>query len=61
MKKRYIAPQITREVALRVHAMLCASDGSGVTSNGIGYGGVDTGGTLDPSAREDDFWDEDME
>ena len=58
MKKTYIAPVITREVALKAHAMLC---GSGVTGDGIGYGGVDTGGTKDPSAREGDFWDDETE
>ena len=32
---------------------------SGVTSDGttdIGYGGVDTGGTMDPSSRQDNGW-----
>lgn len=53
MKKNYIAPAITREVALKVHTMLCAS---GVTSDGIGYGGVDTDGTMEPSARQDNGW-----
>lgn len=53
MKKNYIAPAITREVVLKVHTMLCAS---GVTSDGIGYGGVDTDGTMEPSARQDNGW-----
>lgn len=53
MKKNYIAPAITREVALKAHTMLCAS---GVTSDGIGYGGVDTDGTMEPSARQDNGW-----
>ena len=35
---------------------------SGVTGNGIGYGGVDTGGEKDPSAKNvlsiHDVWDD---
>lgn len=53
MKKNYIAPAITREVALKERTIVCAS---GVTSDGIGYGGVDTDGTMEPSSRQDNGW-----
>lgn len=53
MKKTYIIPTIKRIVMLKVHTMLCAS---GVTGDGIGYGGVDTDGTMEPSARQDNGW-----
>ena len=52
MKKTYIIPEITVEHA--ESAMPLAA--SGVTSNnGIGYGGVDQAGTLDPSTKENYF------
>jgi len=53
MKKTYIIPTIKRIVMLKAHTMLCAS---GVTSDGIGYGGVDTDGTMEPSSRQDNGW-----
>ena len=54
MKKRYTTPRISvAQVALQ--RLVCAS---GVSSDkGIGYGGVDEGGTMDPSARRrKDVW-----
>lgn len=49
MKKRlYIAP-VMEVVEINTMTLLA---GSGVTSNGIGFGGEDTGGDLDPSAPE---------
>ena len=49
MKKRYIIPQVS--IVQIMHELPIA--GSGVTgNNGIGYGGVDTDGTLEPSVKE---------
>ena len=45
-KKEYIAPSM--DVVEIKNMQLLA--GSGVTSTGIDYGGVDNDGTLDPSA-----------
>ncbi len=52
MKKIYIIPEIQVEQAESVMPLAT----SGVTSNnGIGYGGVDQAGTLDPSTKENPF------
>ena len=59
MKKTYMAPQM-EQVKVKDMLPLCASGvgGSGI-SGAPGYGGVDTGGTLTPSAKEfTDFGDE---
>lgn len=53
MKKTYIIPTIKRIVMLEERTIVCAS---GVTSDGIGYGGVDTDGTMEPSSRQDNGW-----
>lgn len=45
-KKEYMTP--TMDVVETEELMLLA--GSGVSSDDIGYGGVDEGGTLDPAA-----------
>ena len=51
MKKTYKKPSLV-VVECKTEAMLA---GSGVSSgNGIGFGGVDTGGTQIPAAREID-------
>ena len=57
MKKTYIQPQ-TEVAEMRTETMICGS--RGVTSNkGIGYGGVDDGGVLDPASRRgSDDWDD---
>ena len=62
MKKTYIIPCTSIELAL-AEQMLA---GSGITGSGngginIGYGGVDTSGVLEPSAKESDWniWGED--
>lgn len=48
-KKMYITPEVQVVEAENVQLLT----GSGVNSDlGIGYGGVDEGGTLDPSAPE---------
>ena len=58
MKNIYIIPTIKRIVMLEVRTMVCAS---GVTGEGIGYGGVDIDGTMDPSSRQDNGWLDDDE
>ena len=57
MKKTYLQP-LTEVVKMETVRMICVS--GGITSgNGIGYGGVDDGGGLDPSSRGlDDLFDE---
>ena len=54
MKRQYITPTVMT-VQAQAMQMLAAS---GVSSDkGIGYGGVDEGGTMDPSARRrKDVW-----
>ena len=48
MKKTYMTPAF-EVVRVQTQALLT---GSGVNTDGIGYGGVDTGGTMEPSSRE---------
>ena len=53
-KKTYIVPAIAEEAVLTEQFLA----DSGVSSdNGIGYGGVDTEGSKDPSSRRD-AWDD---
>ena len=58
MKKKYNAPEMW--IVELQHVMPLATSGVGANDPyNIGYGGVDTGGTLIPSARENNgFWDE---
>ena len=54
MKKVYITPTLNME-KLEAAKLLA---GSGVKAEGIGYGGIDSGGSLDPAAPQfifDDF------
>ena len=55
VKKTYTAPAL-KEIEIKQTQFLC---GSGVTGNGIGYGGKDTNGTKDPSSRRYNGWDDD--
>ena len=59
MKKTYFSPETT-VVSMAMAQMVCQS---GVTSKGIGYGGVDEDGTKDPAARRRrrDAWDDEEE
>lgn len=59
VKKTYTAP-LMKEYELSYSQFLC---GSGVSSTkGIGYGGKDDGGTLDPASRRYQYdWDDDEE
>ena len=57
MKKRYIQPCMKDEHVQAAEILA----GSGVTGNeGIGYGGTDNNGTLDPEAKESAWaiWEE---
>jgi hypothetical protein len=55
-KKKYVAPATSCD-AVGEDGMLCAS--AVYSDNGIGYGGVDEDGTIDPEARSHrGVWDE---
>ena len=59
MKKQYIRPSMS-EVTLDSMQLLSGSIKS--SNDEIGYGGVDDGGTKDPSSRRFGFdWDEEDE
>ena len=59
MKKQYIIPYMS-EVTLDSMQLLSGSIKS--SNDEIGYGGVDDGGTKDPSSRRYQFdWDEEDE
>lgn len=56
MKKEYMQPAIVM-VQTKLAMMICGSQD--ITSDvGIGYGGVDEEGELDPAARRHNVWDE---
>ncbi len=50
-KKEYITPNM-RMLSCGMGSLL---SGSGVSADGIGYGGVDKDGSMDPSAKYDDI------
>ena len=49
MKREYVAPQM-EQMQMDEELPLCGSVKS--SSNGIGYGGIDVDGILDPAANE---------
>ena len=58
MKKLYITPLMKQEQAEASEILASSGVGSDI---GIGYGGVDTGGTLDPSVKtinDVNVWDD---
>lgn len=56
MKKRYIAPEVNM---VTIGSVLPLAASGVTTDRGIGYGGVDEEGTLDPSSRRGhNVWDE---
>ena len=58
MKKQYIKPSMYEEAQDCMQLL----SGSVTSTNGIGYGGVDNGGTKDPSSRSFDYgWEDDEE
>ena len=57
MKKIYLSPD-SLILNLQVAKMISTSEGVS-SSKGIGYGGVDNGGTMDPSVKvHNNVWDE---
>ena len=62
MKKTYMSP-LCEEIKLNSRCTLLNSSGVGIDNlEGFeGYGGVDEGGTLDPSSREFDELDEEFD
>lgn len=52
MKKIYIVPNM-KALQMQGEQVLAAS--GVISNNGIGYGGVDTDGTKDPSVKENIF------
>lgn len=59
MKKRYITP-VADIAEIRTVQMLNAS-GVSDEEKGIGYGGIDEEGELEPAARRRDVWEDDEE
>ena len=59
MKRMYIQPSLAI-VTVRAPAVLCMSDPNGVQGdNGLGYGGIDKDGKLDPGIKPmRNLWDE---
>ena len=57
MKKTYSQPQ-AKAAQMETLGIICGSKDIQTTINGetIGYGGVDTGGSLNPSSRRNDIW-----
>ena len=56
MKKRSITPAM-KAAAMEMENLM--TDSGVVSTQGIGYGGVDEGGTIEPAAREyNGMWDE---
>ena len=59
MKKKYMTPTVEVVIITNNHHLLTTSDRINAGTKGIGYGGVDIDGVLDPASREfDDWWDE---
>ena len=57
MKKTYIQPSIEMAQSL-LNGMICSSQDSIASDNGIGYGGVDEEGSLEPASRRLNVWEE---
>ena len=54
MKKTYLAP-VVEVMNTEVEDLLA---GSVTSDKGIGYGGVDTAGDMDPASRSVNSWDD---
>ena len=66
MKKTYSQPQ-AKAAQMETLGIICGSQdiqatiGTGTDAETIGYGGVDTGGSLNPSSRRSVWGDEEEE
>lgn len=60
MKKIYLQP-LAKVAQMTTENIICSSQGV-QSNNGIGYGGVDSNGTIDPaSRRRRDLWNDEEE
>ena len=57
MKKNYIAPEMSMD-DLSLGTIIAQSPGVTAPGQGIGYGGIDTEGTKDPSAKSRNEWED---
>lgn len=57
MKKNYIAPIMSMD-ELEVGTIIAQSTGVTAPGQGIGYGGVDSEGTGNPSAKSRNEWED---
>jgi hypothetical protein len=58
MKKTYLQPSMAMDIMI-TESMIC---GSVTSDNGIGYGGVDEDGIIDPASRRcHNVWEEELE
>ena len=56
MKKTYIEPSVEVD-GMEAETIICATQGVTSSDKGIGYGGADEDGDLDPAARRYDVWE----
>jgi hypothetical protein len=56
MRRVYLKPDI-EEIGTELAMLICGSKDI-YSDKGIGYGGVDEEGALDPASRRIDVWDE---
>ena len=57
MKKNYIAPIMSMD-DLTLGTIIAQSGGVTASGQGIGYGGIDTEGTGEPSAKSRNEWED---
>ena len=57
MKKNYIAPMMSTDDLL-LGTIIAQSPGVTAPGQGIGYGGIDTDGSKDPSAKSRNEWED---
>ena len=60
MKKIYMRPAQSM-IETEPDQIICGSRGGVTSDRGIDYGGVDEEGSLDPSSRRYESWDDDNE
>lgn len=58
MKKRYISPALKFKTVDTTEILSASGNGVTAPDEGIGSGGVDTGGDMDPDAKGFILWEE---